>query len=274
MPLTRRMGDGYLRTTACGPPWVGRTRIAASDLADRLVRAVGLDLVDPELATLEVAVLRERDGEAEERLSLRDRRRGDVLPNLRAGDLAVCAGLGDSLHRDGCRNARRGAEELAVTAVGLLERGHLRRLRVHGEEGVVRTGDLEGRRIEETVRAEELCALAGRLELLPEALRLGGQLPRDVDVLHAAADLRDLRRVVGSRLADRVAVDRDSLRLEVVLHRVGEALGVRLLVIDDVHVVRVQLVDEVGADRRALDAVVRDDAEEVALPCAVGQRRA
>src|SRR4029079_5982653 len=137
-------------------------------------------------------------------------------------------------------------------AVRLLERGHLLRLRIDREERVVRARVLERRRIEQPVRAEQLRALAGRLQLLPEGLSLGRELPRDVDDLRVARDLRDRRREVRRLLADRVTRDVDTVRLQVRLDRVGEALRVRLLVVDDVDLLRLQGVDDVLADRRAL----------------------
>ena len=132
----------------------------------------------------------------------------DVLPHLGARCLAVGACLGDGTDDDLRRDVRREPEELAVAVVRLEVGLDDRTLRVVREGRVVRARDLPGARGEQAVRAEQLdVALARGLQLLAERLRLRGELPRDVDALVVARDLRDLRREVRVCLADRVADD-------------------------------------------------------------------
>src|SRR4029078_11741244 len=166
--------------------------------------------VDPEAAALEVAARGERDGEPEDRgLQLR---LGDELADLGTAGLAVGACLGDRPDDDLRPHEGRGAEELAVTLVSLRVGLDDRVARGDREERVVRARDLPRARREQAVRAEQLdVTLARGLQLLPEGLRLRDELPRDVDDLRVARDLRDLGREVRVGLRDRVAGDGDAL---------------------------------------------------------------
>ena len=65
-------------------------------------------------------------------------------------------------------------------------------------------------------------------------------------------------------------VDGDTARLEDLLHPVGQALRVGLLVVDDVDPLPLQLLGHPVGDRRGLGGVARHGAEEVPAPVAVG----
>ena len=174
------------------------------------------------------------------------------------------------------RNVRRRSEVLAVAVVRLDVGQDCRVRRTDREERVVRARDLPVRR-EEAVRAEQGdVALAGRLQLLAERLGLRSELPRDVDTLGVGRDLRDHGREVRSLLADRVPGDGHAVLFEDRLHAVGQALGVRLLVVDDVDALPLQRLDHVVGDPGSLNTVVRDGAVEVPDPVpvrmAVGER--
>src|SRR3954466_885724 len=108
--------------------------------------------------------------------------------------------------------------------------------------------------------------LARGLQLLPEGLSLRGELPRDVDALGVARDLRDLGREVRVALADRVARDLDATGGQDLPYPVGQALRVGLLVVDDVDPLPLQLLGHPVGDRRALCGVARHGAEEVPAP--------
>ena len=68
-------------------------------------------------------------------------------------------------------------------------------------------------------------------------------------------------------------VDRDPGLLQDRDHHVDETLRVRLVVVDDQHALRVQVIDRVVGVLRALDVVVGDDAEERRVLTAARQRR-
>ncbi len=82
--------------------------------------------------------------------------------------------------------------------------------------------------------------------------------------------LRDQRREVRRRLADRVAGDLHAAGPQDRLHAGGQPLRVGLLVVDDVDAGGLQLVADVVGHGRRLPAVVRHHAVEVADPVAVG----
>ena len=143
------------------------------------------------------------------------------------------------------------------------------------EERVVHVrADAREQRIEEAVGAHQLDApLAGLLHLLPERLPLRRQLPRDVDELRVARDLRDQRREVRLLLADAVTGGGDAAGLQLRLDLVGKFRRVGLLVVDDVDLLQLERVDDVAGHALRLRRVRRHRAEEVARPRAVGRER-
>ncbi|MGD0715833.1 MAG: hypothetical protein ABSB24_16845 [Gaiellaceae bacterium] len=203
------------------------------------------------------------------------------IAKRRTGDLALLRGArlgrGGAVHLR--ENVVRRAERARAARELLVEGGDDRVVRsdrrdVRGKERHVVTGR-EVLRVERTVAPEDHRGLALRLRLLREELSLRGDLERQEDDLHAARDLRDQRREVGCLLAHRLAVDRDALGLQRRADDVGETGRVGLLVIDDHHGVtglHAELGRHVRGVRRALDAVVRHVAEEVALVAAGRQR--
>src|SRR5581483_1720719 len=248
-------------------------------LRDRLVLAVD-DLEDVEFRTRDIAVGGQLQRSAEDGRGKRYLE--DVLAYLGPADLAVLARrghrarvhLGKHVVRSPERARRPGellVERLDDRAVGR-DRGDVRR-----EERDVGALLCELRRVEGAVASERDRRLALRLQLLREELSLGGDLERQEDDLRAGVDLRDQRGEVGRLLADRLTIHVDTLRLERVLDDVGEARRIRLLVVDD-HDLRArrhaELLLHVRRVGRALHAVVRDVAEEVALPRAVRERDA
>src|SRR5438067_6270177 len=236
---TRRRRICHSRAKAlivrCGPPlgWAAPVfRRRARPLRDASELAV-LRLVDAEHATADVAALREADGEAEQRLL--DVRLRDLPADLRAGGLAVLAGPVDRPADDLRRDVARRAEEVAVAAVRSHVRLDRRVGRLHREERVVHAGQALELRREEAVGAHQLDAALARLpQLLTERLSLRRELPRDVDELRVARDLRDQGGEVGLLLADAVTRGGHTGRLQLRLDLVAEAGRVGLLVVDDV----------------------------------------
>ena len=230
-------------------------------------RPVGLP--DAELTAGDVAHGVELDVEPEQ--GLLQIRLPNLSSNLATGRLAVLAGTLDRAADHLGGNVAGSAEELGIPAVGLLE-GLDDRMRPAGRERRgVHAAERGERVVEQAVGAHQVdAALPCRPHLLAERLALRRQLPRDVDDLRVARDLRDQRREVRLLLADAVTRDGDARCPQLGLNRVREARAVGLLVVDDVDALELQLlVDEVRR-RRALNRVRRHGAEEVAGPRSVG----
>ena len=122
--------------------------------------------------------------------------------------------------------------------------------------------DREVVRREEPVRAEDDRVLALLLQLLPEDLGVRRDLPRQEDDVHVVPDPADERGEVGlSWLTDSRATVTPGL-LQRFLHAVGQRPAVRGLIVDDHHVLRVEVVRDVRGVGRRLRGVVRNDAEE------------
>src|SRR5438270_1683219 len=251
---------------------MGRTARFRLALPDAREVAV-LGLVDAEGAAPEVAALREADGQPEQgALQLRLR---DLLADLGAGRLAVLARPVDRTADDLSRDVARSAEVVARAAVPRLVRLDHRIRRLDREERVVDVRpDAREQRVEEAVGAHQLDArLAGLLHLLPERLPLRRQLPRDVDELRVARDLRDQRREVRLLLAHAVTRGGDAAGLQLRLDLVGETRRVGLLVVDDVDLLQLERADDVVRDALRLRRVRRHRAEEVPGAGAVGGER-
>src|SRR5919197_3481871 len=248
-------GEDNDRTNACDPPEGGPhdVQLKSARLRDADEDSL-LRLVDAERLLDHVAVPVELDGQAEQRALDGDVRPLDLPANLRAGGLAVLARAVDRPGDDLRRHVARGAEELRVAAVALLEGRDAPIRRVDGEERVVDVvPQAREQRIEETVGAHQLhTAPAEGLHLLAEGLPLRGQLPRQVDELGVPRDLVDDRREVRLRLADAVTRNADALGLELCLNLVGEADAVGLLVVDDVDALHLQRLEHVVGDALAL----------------------
>src|SRR5919197_5015374 len=131
-------GEDKDRTNACGPPGGGPhdVQLRSAELRDADEDSL-LRLVDAERLLDHVAVPIELDGQAEQRRLHGDARPLDLPTNLRASRLAVLAGAVDRTRDDLRRDVARGAEELRVAAVALLEGRDARVRRVHREERVV-----------------------------------------------------------------------------------------------------------------------------------------
>src|SRR3954454_4649899 len=174
----------------CGPP----ERAALNYLlADELVLAVRLDLRDVELRSLELAVLVEADGEAEDRM--RDAGRVDLLEQLRATRGPVGARRLVRRRDDLRGHVGRRAERAPLRAVLLVVAGdHFRgpgqTVDVARERRDVRARDREVAGVE-AVGAEDLGGLALLLHLLREELTVRGDLPRQEDDGRVGGHFRD-----------------------------------------------------------------------------------
>src|SRR5919204_3586107 len=166
-------GGNKDRTNAYGPPEGGPhdVRLRSTALRDPDEDSL-LRFVDAERLLDHVAVPVEFDRQAEQRRLNGDVRPLDLLSNLCTRRLAVLAGPVDRSRHDLGRDVARGAEELRVATVALLERRNACVRRVHREERVVDVVPEPGeQRVEQAVRAHQLDpGAAQRLHLLAERL--------------------------------------------------------------------------------------------------------